>query len=312
MANIKTSLDYYRVDTDRYQDIRIKRLKKVFQGNGIAVYDYILCEIYRVRGCYIEWDESTVFDVAEYFDLKESQVREIVNYCCSVGLFDKELLASGSVLTSSAIQRRYIEMCTAAKRKDIIIPEQYRIIPETSEIVPEESAMFPSVCRKVKKSKVKESSNEDSLRGTPDGDPLPAAGKINFKDLVAFFNTETQGVFGEIRYPLNERRMSNIRARIREYGKEAFVEMVRKAAKSDFLKGGGRTGFRATFDWLIKPGNFQKVIEGNYDNHGNRQNSVCGAVPDGLTANERRYGSTTDAERELLADLAGIPRLAQK
>ena len=154
MANIKTSLDYYRVDTDRYQDIRIKRLKKVFRGNGIAVYDYILCEIYRVRGCYMEWDESTVFDVAEYFELKESQVREIVNYCCSVGLFDKELLASGSVLTSSAIQRRYIEMCTAAKRKEIIIPEQYRIIPETSEIIPEESAMFPSVCRKVKKSKV--------------------------------------------------------------------------------------------------------------------------------------------------------------
>lgn len=154
MANIKTSLDFYRVDTNRYQDIRIKRLKKVFRGNGIAVYDYILCEIYRVRGCYIVWDESTVFDVAEYFDLKESQVREIVNYCCSVGLFDRELLASGSVLTSSAIQRRYIEMCTAAKRKEIIIPEQYRIPPETSPIIPEESPIVQPVCRKEKESKV--------------------------------------------------------------------------------------------------------------------------------------------------------------
>lgn len=189
MANIKTSLDYYRVDTDRYQDIRIKRLKKVFRGNGIAVYDYILCEIYRVRGCYIEWDESTVFDVAEYFDLKESQVREIVNYCCSVGLFDKELLASGSVLTSSAIQRRYIEMCTAAKRREIVIPEEYRIIPEQSEIIPETSAMFPSVCRKVKKSKVNnipplsplggnepDKTREEAPTSLPD-DPPAAPGK---------------------------------------------------------------------------------------------------------------------------------------
>lgn len=189
MANIKTSLDYYRVDTDRYQDIRIKRLKKVFRGNGIAVYDYILCEIYRVRGCYMEWDESTVFDVAEYFDLKESQVREIVNYCCSVGLFDKELLASGSVLTSSAIQRRYIEMCTAAKRKEIIIPEQYRIIPEQSEIIPETSAIVQPGCRKVEKSKVNnipplsplggnepDKTREEAPTSLPD-DPPAAPGK---------------------------------------------------------------------------------------------------------------------------------------
>lgn len=299
MANIKTSLDYYRVDTDRYQDIRIKRLKKVFRGTGIAVYDYILCEIYRVRGCYIEWDESTVFDVAEYFDLKETQVKEIVNYCCSVGLFDKELLASGSVLTSSAIQRRYIEMCTAAKRKEIIIPEQYRIIPEQSKNILETSAIIQPGCRKVKKSKVKESSNEDSLRGTPDGDPLTGSQKINFRELVAFFNAQTKGVFGEIRYPLNERRMANIRARIREHGKEAFAAMVCKAAKSDFLKGGGRTGFRATFDWLIKPGNFQKVIEGNYDNHGNHQNSRPADVADDLSANERRYGSTRATKQSI-------------
>lgn len=305
MANIKTSLEFYRVDTNRYQDIRIKRLKKAFHGTGIAVYDYILCEIYRVRGCYIVWDESTVFDVAEYFDLKESQVKEIVNYCCSVGLFDKELLVRGSVLSSSAIQRRYIEMCTAAKRKEIIVPEQYRILPEESGIITEHSSNIHPVCRKGKKSKVKnrESSDEDSLRGTPDGDPHPVAEKINFKDLVAFFNTETKGVFGEIRYPLNEKRMSSVRARIREHGKSAFAEMVHKAAASDFLKGGGKTGFKATFDWLIQPSNFQKVIEGNYANQTtttNRGGADC------TSANERRYGSTDRAKQSITNRIARL------
>lgn len=50
MANNKTGLSYYNVDTDRYQDMRIKRLKKDMGCRGVAVYDYILCEIYRVKG----------------------------------------------------------------------------------------------------------------------------------------------------------------------------------------------------------------------------------------------------------------------
>jgi len=161
MANSKTGLSYYNIDTDRYQDIRIKRLKKDFGCIGIAVYDYILCEIYRVRGCFIEWDESTAFDVAEYFSLNERQINEVVNYCCAVGLFNKELFASGSIITSESIQKRYIEMSTRAKRKDIFIPEKCKIIREESPIIREESQKTTEFCDKVKKSKVKKSKDSD-------------------------------------------------------------------------------------------------------------------------------------------------------
>lgn len=147
MANLKTGLDFYRQDTNRYQDRRIKRLKKDFGCNGISVYDYLICEIYRDKGCFLVWDDSTAFDVAEYFGLKENTVKEIVNYCAAVGLFDKGLLCRESVLSSYSIQQRYIEMCSRAKRKNIKIPEEYAIIPE-------ESLKTPKVCDKVKKSKV--------------------------------------------------------------------------------------------------------------------------------------------------------------
>ena len=156
MANPKAGLNYYTVDTDRYQDRRIKRLKKDFGCKGIAVYDYVLSEIYRVRGCFAEWDNDTAFDVAEYFGLKESVVREIVEYCGTVGLFDKELLSRG-VVTSAAIQRRYLEMCFRAKRQNPIIPEKYKIITEESPIITEECQIIPeeSPQRKVKESKEK-------------------------------------------------------------------------------------------------------------------------------------------------------------
>lgn len=152
MANKKTGFAYYSADTDRFQDIRIKRLKKDRGCTGFAVYEYILSEIYRVKGCYIIWDENTVFDVAEYWAIEEDVVNDIVQYCLSVGLFDNEMLRREGVLTSRSIQSRFIEMSNSAKRKDFEIPEQYEIITEECN---DNSCSLPQ--RKVKKSKVKES-----------------------------------------------------------------------------------------------------------------------------------------------------------
>ena len=131
MANNKIGLSFYRVDTDRYMDIRIKRLKKTFGCQGIAVYDYVLCEIYRVKGCFVEWDESTAFDVAEYFGLKEEVVKEIVKYCAHVGLFDKELLKRG-IITSASIQRRFLTMSARANRKDTKIPSEVNLLQDNT------------------------------------------------------------------------------------------------------------------------------------------------------------------------------------
>lgn len=166
MASNKTGFIYYSVETDRYQDIRIKRLKKECGCIGLAVYDYLLCEIYRVKGCFLEWDESTVFDVSEYLGLKENTVKEIVSYCCSVGLFNKELLSSGNVLTSAAIQSRFIDWSKKAKRSNIVIPEKINILPEETDILPEERPKLQeeSAQSKVKKSKVKD---DDVITSSP-------------------------------------------------------------------------------------------------------------------------------------------------
>lgn len=164
MSYNKTGLNYYNTDTDRYQDIRIKRLKRAFGCNGIAVYDYILCEVYRDKGCYLTWEENIAFDVADYFGLDESQVHDIVRYCAEVGLFDPSLLSRG-IITSASIQRRYLDMSARAKRKCVNIPEEYRIIPEESPKIPEECEKTPEDCDKVKYSKVKYSNNYSN----PDG-----------------------------------------------------------------------------------------------------------------------------------------------
>lgn len=168
MANQKAGLNYFTIDTDRYQDMRIKRLKKNLGGQGVAVYDYILCEVYRVRGYYYEWNEDTAFDIAEYWGIKETLVQEIVKYCGSVGLFSKELLSRG-IITSASIQRRYLDMCARAKRKAVEIPEKYKIVPEECAKITEECAIIPEECpqSKVKESIVKENKENHSLSVSP-------------------------------------------------------------------------------------------------------------------------------------------------
>lgn len=149
----KQGLNYYNVDTDRYADRKIKRLKHAFGCSGMAVYDYLLCEVYRDRGCFLVWDEDTAFDVAEYFGLKVNTVKEIVAYCGVVGLFDTGLLSRG-MITSKAIQKRYLEMASRARRQNIAIPEEIRLLTEESHKITEETSKPTEVFHKVNKSKV--------------------------------------------------------------------------------------------------------------------------------------------------------------
>lgn len=149
----KQGLNYYNVDTDRYADRKIKRLKHAFGCSGMAVYDYLLCEVYRDRGCFLVWDEDTAFDVAEYFGLKVNTVKEIVTYCGVVGLFNSELLSRG-MITSEAIQKRYLEMANRARRQNIAIPEEIRLFTEELPKLTEETQEITEVFHKVNKSKV--------------------------------------------------------------------------------------------------------------------------------------------------------------
>lgn len=45
---------------------------------------------------------------------------------------------------------------------------------------------------------------------------------------------------------------------------EVFRELFETAQASSFLTGGSKNGWRASFDWIVAPGNFTKVLEGNY------------------------------------------------
>ncbi|MBD7914525.1 phage replisome organizer N-terminal domain-containing protein [Clostridium sp. Sa3CUN1] len=70
-------------------------------------------------------------------------------------------------------------------------------------------------------------------------------------------------------------RYKLLNARINEYGEDKVLAAIENIRSSTFLKGQNSKGWTITFDWLVKPNNFLKVIEGNYEdkkttNNGNK------------------------------------------
>lgn len=123
----KQGFSYYKAETDRFQDIKIKRLKKKYRCAGYAVYQYVLNEIYRVRGYCLTFTEDHLFDVSEYWDIEEEEVTAIIGYCAEIGLFDNRLWQEKGVLTARSIQTRYIDICKVCK-KTPAIEEDLRLV----------------------------------------------------------------------------------------------------------------------------------------------------------------------------------------
>lgn len=73
---------------------------------------------------------------------------------------------------------------------------------------------------------------------------------------------------------ITPRRMSNILARQSEYGTQAVYDVIDRAAESRFLNGDNNRGFIASFDWIYRPNNFPKVLEGNFANF-KKENKCC-------------------------------------
>lgn len=62
--------------------------------------------------------------------------------------------------------------------------------------------------------------------------------------------------------------------RIRDYSIDSVMDAIEKVRQSKFLQGVNDKGWSITFDWFVKPNNFQKVLDGNYDERGPKHNET--------------------------------------
>lgn len=309
----KLGLDYFPHDTHTDQDTALALVEAEFGLEAYAVYFKLLEFIYS-QGYAIPWgsDECLLFAKRIGAFGVSSRISEIIKGLVRRSLFDGRVLNSFQILTSASIQARWLE-AKRKKVEDIDkrfrLVADNRTAPEVS--APEigvntpENGVFAAKTRvstvktpvsaeitpqsKVKESRVEYTSSPyvEEVRPSSDGAPPEEGEKKSGKskkgdlDLEAFarFFNQTMDEHGaqipRIRtIARDSKRATTLFARLREYSKEDLAEAVRKAAKSDFLNGGGDKAFVASFDWIFAPKMFPRVLEGNYDNRAPKSSSL--------------------------------------
>ena len=90
----------------------------------------------------------------------------------------------------------------------------------------------------------------------------------DFDEIISFFNQQMKGKgIQQVAIITSERRQAFDRL-VSQTGvnKDTLKQAIKNAAESDFLNGKGPKGWVASFDWMMMPQNFQKVLENNYRN----------------------------------------------
>ena len=91
-------------------------------------------------------------------------------------------------------------------------------------------------------------------------------GRTAIADVIASWNELSEyGIAPIMRITGGSKRYNCLKARLREYGKDAVLEAIENVKTSDFLQGKVKNDWIITFDWFVKPSNFPKVLEGNYN-----------------------------------------------
>ena len=101
---------------------------------------------------------------------------------------------------------------------------------------------------------------------------------------------------------LSNNRLTLVTARIAEHGLDVFLEAIKSINESPFLLGQNEKGWVITFDWLIKPSNFAKVLEGNYKPR----------VTQSVIQQTKKTASSNFTERKNDIDAEALQKVARK
>ena len=131
----REGFDYFSLDTTIFtDDSRIRALMYRYQADGLAIYIYLLCRIYREHGYYVVYDEDLEYNIAGDTGVPIGKVRQVMTYLCRRDLLTTVTVAKPlqrvDYLTSTGIQRRFQSMAKSRKREVSVIKELWLLKEE--------------------------------------------------------------------------------------------------------------------------------------------------------------------------------------
>ena len=127
----KVGLDYFSMDTDFFEDHKIKILLSKYGADGITVYLKILNAAYKEYGYYMPADEDNLLILAGELNIDYDKLKEIVEFQVTKTLFSGDLYSNYGILSSRRMQLNYLS--GTEKRAKITFHSDYLLIDPKSE-----------------------------------------------------------------------------------------------------------------------------------------------------------------------------------
>ena len=128
---LKKGVDFWRFDVDLFDDRRIKLIRGEFGAKGVLIALFALNACYKENGYFKVWEDDDAILLSEELGCGCSPglVEQVIRACVARSLFDGRVFGTHHVLTSSDIQRRYVQI-VAKNRYNIPLCEEYWLIPQ--------------------------------------------------------------------------------------------------------------------------------------------------------------------------------------
>lgn len=267
---IKTGIDYYPLDVDFLQDIKVRKIMKACGIQSITILISLLSSIYRDEGYYVGWDSDMSFLVADEVGTSEGAVLEFVNKAVQVDFFDEELFKKYKIVTSAGIQKRYLE--AVKRRKSIELIEEYfftDLLNGYSNLV---NVSINSInTNRSTQRIVKDSIEKDSIVSNIDheeNEKIEDSKTYKLSEIQLALIKDAWNSFETVK--INDIQVGSIEHKAIEniVSKHSFEDLTKAISnidKSSYLKG-EINGKKISFDWFIVYENFLKVLGGQYSN----------------------------------------------
>ena len=125
----KEGMAYFSFDVDFFSNKKIKILKARYGSDGITIFLYLLCEIYK-NGYYLKIDDDFEFIISDDLNMDCNKVKQVLNFLLERSLFDNKLFQSDKVLTSAGIQKRFQLAVKSRASKNPITIKDFWILSE--------------------------------------------------------------------------------------------------------------------------------------------------------------------------------------
>lgn len=310
------SAAYFQHSANMRNDIRVRAVRRKFGNEGYAVMNYLFELMTEKPEFKLEFSPIDRELLAADFDVETEWLGDFVEYCEEVQLFNLNL--DENTLSSEFLKDIFkplfeLRQKRSERQRENVMKRWNAKNTTVNDGIPRYTTVNDGIPRNtVEKSRVEKSIGEERIgedtelikEDNKEDNSLEAKAStssektddaqgesFNKKGFIEFFNKTMEEAGASIPRieSIQGRREAAIKARISEFGKAKVMRAIEIAAKSQFLNGGGDKAFIASCDWIMRPNNFPKVVEGNYNTINNHANG------DSDQGHNRRRGVETTA-----------------